>query len=69
MLYSVDSMSTRGGSGLTLQRHWRMMGALEAGDGTSASAAEKLSAFLDVGRAKRGAVVFVAVLESRGRIA
>ena len=33
MLYSVDSMSTRGASGLTLQRHWRMMGALEAGDG------------------------------------
>ena len=33
MLYSVDSMSTRGASGLTLQRHWRMMGALEAGAG------------------------------------
>ena len=33
ILYSVDSMSTRGASGLTLQRHWRMMGALEAGDG------------------------------------
>ena len=33
MLYSVDSMSTRGASGLTLQRHWRMMGALEASDG------------------------------------
>ena len=33
MLYSVDSMSTRGASGLTLQRYWRMMGALEAGDG------------------------------------
>ena len=33
MLYSVDSMSTRGASGLTLQRHWRMMGALEAFDG------------------------------------
>ena len=30
MLYSVDSMSTRGASGLTLQRHWQMMGALEA---------------------------------------
>ena len=26
-------MSTRGASGLTLQRHWRMMGALEAVDG------------------------------------
>ena len=33
LLYSVDSMSTRGESGLTLQRHWRMMGALEAVDG------------------------------------
>ena len=33
ILYSVDSMSTRGASGLTLQRHWRMMGALEAFDG------------------------------------
>jgi hypothetical protein len=33
LLYSVDSMSTRGASGLTLQRHWKMMGALEAVDG------------------------------------
>ena len=33
VLYSVDSMSTRGASGLTLQGHWRMMGALEAVDG------------------------------------
>ena len=33
ILYSVDSMSTRGASGLTLQGHWRMMGALEAVDG------------------------------------
>jgi hypothetical protein len=33
LLYSVDSMSTRGASGLTLQRHWQMMGALEAVDG------------------------------------
>jgi hypothetical protein len=33
ILYSVDSMSTRGDSGLTLQGHWRMMGALEAVDG------------------------------------
>jgi hypothetical protein len=32
MLYSVDSMATRGASGLTL-RHWQMMGALEAADG------------------------------------
>ena len=30
ILYSVDSMSTRGASGLTLEGHWRMMGALEA---------------------------------------
>jgi len=30
LLYSVDSMSTRGASGLTLQPRWRMMGALEA---------------------------------------
>ena len=33
ILYSVDSMTTRGASGLTLQQHWRMMGALEAADG------------------------------------
>ena len=33
ILYSVDSISTRGASGLTLQGHWRMMGALEAVDG------------------------------------
>ena len=33
MLFSVDSMTTRGASGLTLQRHWQMMGALEAVDG------------------------------------
>jgi hypothetical protein len=33
ILYSVDSLATRGSSGLMLQRHWRMMGALEAVDG------------------------------------
>jgi hypothetical protein len=33
MLYSVDSMTTRGASGLTLQPHWQMMGTLEAADG------------------------------------
>jgi hypothetical protein len=33
ILYSVDSLSTRGGSGLMLERHWQMMGALEATDG------------------------------------
>ena len=33
LLYSVDSMSTRGASGLTQERHWKMMGALEAVDG------------------------------------
>ena len=33
LLYSVDSMSTRGASGLVLERHWKMMGALEAMDG------------------------------------
>jgi hypothetical protein len=33
MFYSVDSMTTRGASGLVLPRHWRMMGALEAADG------------------------------------
>ncbi len=32
-LYSVDSMTTRGSSGLFLERQWRMMGATEAGDG------------------------------------
>src|SRR5262245_23325787 len=33
LLFSLDSMSTRGASGLTLQRPWRVMGALEAVDG------------------------------------
>ena len=33
ILYSIDSISTRGGSGLMLERHWQMMGALEAVDG------------------------------------
>jgi hypothetical protein len=33
ILYSVDSISTRGASGLNLQPHWKMMGALEAVDG------------------------------------
>lgn len=33
MLYSVDSMTTLGASGLTLRPHWQMMGALEAANG------------------------------------
>ena len=33
LLYSVDSMSTRGAAGLTLHRHWQLMGALEAVNG------------------------------------
>jgi hypothetical protein len=33
LLYSVDSMTTRGSAGLHLAREWRMMGAAEAGDG------------------------------------
>ena len=33
LLFSVDSMTTRGASGLTLPSHWQMMGALEAVDG------------------------------------
>jgi hypothetical protein len=33
ILYSLDSMTTRGASGLMLQRHWQIMGALEAADG------------------------------------
>jgi len=33
ILYSVDSMATRGASGVVLQPHWQMMGALEAADG------------------------------------
>ena len=33
LFFSIDSMSTRGASGLTLQRLWQMMGALEALDG------------------------------------
>lgn len=33
ILYSVDSMATRGASRLMLPPHWQMMGALEATDG------------------------------------
>jgi hypothetical protein len=33
LFYSLDSMSTRGASALTLQRPWHLMGALEAVDG------------------------------------
>jgi len=33
VFYSLDSMSTRGASGLTLRRPWEIMGALEAVDG------------------------------------
>ena len=33
ILYSVDSMSTRGASGLVLQQNWQLMGALEAFNG------------------------------------
>jgi len=33
MLYSVDSITTRGGSGLMPEHGGRMMGALEAADG------------------------------------
>jgi hypothetical protein len=33
ILYSLDSMATRGASGLILQSHWRLLGALEAADG------------------------------------
>ncbi len=33
MLYSLDSMTTRGASGYALEARWRMMGAMEALDG------------------------------------
>jgi hypothetical protein len=33
LLYSVDSMTTRGASGLTLAHKWLMMGAIEAVNG------------------------------------
>jgi hypothetical protein len=33
MLYSVDSITARGASGLQLQPHWKMMGALESVSG------------------------------------
>ena len=33
MLYSIDSMTTRGDSGLRLDDEWLIMGALEAADG------------------------------------
>ena len=33
MLYSLDSMTTRGASGYALEARWRMMGAMEALNG------------------------------------
>ena len=33
LLYSIDSMATRGASGFALDPHWQMMGAQEATDG------------------------------------
>ncbi len=33
ILYSIDSMATRGASGMVLRPHWQMMGAMEAADG------------------------------------
>ena len=33
ILYSLDSMTTRGASGLSLEPHWRIMGALELANG------------------------------------
>jgi hypothetical protein len=33
MLYSIDSLTTRGTSGLVLQHHWLMMGAIESING------------------------------------
>ena len=33
VLYSINSMTTRGASGLNLAEEWRLMGALEAADG------------------------------------
>ena len=33
ILYSIDSMSNRGASGLTLERPWQLIGALEGIDG------------------------------------
>jgi hypothetical protein len=32
-LYSLDSMTSRGGSGIVVEERWRMMGATEAADG------------------------------------
>jgi hypothetical protein len=33
ILYSIDTISTRGASGLTIAQRWRLLGALEAMDG------------------------------------
>jgi hypothetical protein len=33
ILYSLDTMATRGASGISLQPHWQILGALEAADG------------------------------------
>ena len=33
ILYSLESIATRGASGLMLEQHWQMMGALEAANG------------------------------------
>ncbi len=33
LFYSLDAMATRGASGIVLQPHWQMLGAMEAADG------------------------------------
>jgi hypothetical protein len=33
ILYSIDTIATRGASGIMLQSHWQMLGALEGADG------------------------------------
>jgi hypothetical protein len=45
ILYSVDSISTRGASGLMLEHHWRMMGALEAAKRLNSRAAGNRAKF------------------------
>lgn len=53
MLFSVDSITTRGASGLVLERHWQMMGALEAANGVLLFGISTAFLFVVVERARQ----------------
>jgi hypothetical protein len=51
ILYSLDSLTTRGESGLQLAGHWRLMGAIEAANGSLLFGVSTAFLFAVIGRA------------------